>query len=179
MAWGTPLTAVSNAALTAAQWNASVRDNLLETAPAKASNANGGFFATSGTNTIVERVLTQDYVATGETTTSTSATDLATVGPTVTVTTGTRALVALSASVSNNTVNALSLMGFDVTGASSSSTTAAASIRFTSATANATLSASYLTVQNLVSGSNTFQAKYLVSAGTATFFYRRVIVLPF
>jgi hypothetical protein len=29
MAWTTPLTAVANVALTAAQWNASVRDNLL------------------------------------------------------------------------------------------------------------------------------------------------------
>jgi len=39
MAWFTPLAGVSTATLTAAQWNASVRDNLLETAPAKATSA--------------------------------------------------------------------------------------------------------------------------------------------
>lgn len=179
MAWGTPLTAVANAALTAAQWNASVRDNLLETAPAKASNANGGYFVTTGTNTIAERNLLQDYVGTAETTTSTSFTDLATTGPSVTATTGSRALVALTASVSNSTVNALSSMGFDTSGATSVSATAAAALRFTSATANATVEASYLTVQNMISGSNTLTAKYGVSAGTATFTYRRVIILPF
>ena len=55
MAWTAPMTAVANAVFTAAQFNTHVRDNLLETAPAKATTT-GGYFVATGTNTIVQRV---------------------------------------------------------------------------------------------------------------------------
>ena len=69
MVWSTPLTAVANTPLTAAQWNASVRDNFNETAPAKAT-VGGRIFASTGPNTIAEREVLADVVETAETTTS-------------------------------------------------------------------------------------------------------------
>lgn len=47
MAWTAPATAVANTFLTAAFWNTQVRDNLLETAPAKAAVAGDTFYATA------------------------------------------------------------------------------------------------------------------------------------
>lgn len=47
MAWSAPATAVANTFLTAAFWNTQVRDNLLETAPAKAAAAGDSFYATA------------------------------------------------------------------------------------------------------------------------------------
>jgi hypothetical protein len=47
MAWTAPGTAVGNTLLTAAFWNTHVRDNLLETAPAKATAAGQLFQATA------------------------------------------------------------------------------------------------------------------------------------
>src|SRR5690242_20536503 len=101
MAWSSPLTAVTNAALTAAQWNASVRDNLLETAPAKATTP-ASFFAATGANTIAERIPAQTVTPASETTTSTSYTNLTTTGPTVALTTGTKAFVFIGAQLTCN-----------------------------------------------------------------------------
>lgn len=51
MAWTAPGTAVGNTLLTAAFWNTHVRDNMLETAPAKATQA-GQIFHATGPNVI-------------------------------------------------------------------------------------------------------------------------------
>lgn len=56
MAWSTPITAVSGTILTAAQWNTHVRDNLLETMPAKATTADR-MFVTTGPNSIAQNVI--------------------------------------------------------------------------------------------------------------------------
>src|SRR4249919_3869016 len=101
MAWSTPLTAVANATLTAAQWNASVRDNLLATAVALATTA-GSHFAVTATNTLAERLTQTNTVATSETTASTSYTALATAGPAITATTGVLAIVAVTARSENS-----------------------------------------------------------------------------
>lgn len=53
MAWTAPITFV-NGMLPASQLNQMLRDNMNETAPAKATTA-GGYFASSGVNTIAER----------------------------------------------------------------------------------------------------------------------------
>jgi hypothetical protein len=56
MAWTTPLTAVANVALTAAQWNASVRDNLnflhRSIAGVNATATSDSAFSTSETNVV-------------------------------------------------------------------------------------------------------------------------------
>lgn len=108
MAFSTPLTAVSNSALTAAQWNASVRDNILTTAPALASTA-GSIFAATGANAIAQRTPATAFVSAAGTTTSTAytATLTGSTSPSVTLTTGPKALVAFSCrqSTSINSVN--------------------------------------------------------------------------
>lgn len=176
MAWTTPLTAVANAALTAAQWNASVRDNLLETAVAKATTA-GTYFATTSLNSVAERGLVTAVAAT-DTTTSTTYTDLTVGGPAATVTCS-RALIFLLSSLSNNTVNADSRMGYDIAGATTFSATDTSSLIHTSATANAQLRASAVYVPTLTTGSNTFTGKYRVTGGTGSFNTPRIHLLPF
>lgn len=180
MAWGTPLTAVSNAALTASQWNASVRDNLLETAPAKASGA-GTYFVGAGANSLAERSLAYPIVAATETTTLTSFDDLpaGTVGPTQAATASLRVIVMLSAFVSNNTVNANSSMGVDVSGVATVAATDTFALRFTSSTANASIVGTYAAGLTVAAGSCTYTAKYKVSSGTGTFANRRMTVMPF
>lgn len=177
MAWSTPLTAVASTALTAAQWNASVRDNLLTTAPALATTA-GSIFAVTGTNAIAQRTPNAATVGTSQTTTSTSYTNLATVGPAVTVTTGTSALVLWGCEMSNSTTGISVAMGFAVSGASSVAATDANCQKWT-ATANYPLQASRVVLQSLVAGSNTFTGQYRVDANTGTFSQRTINVIPF
>lgn len=179
MAWSAPLTAVSNATLTAAQWNASVRDNLNMTAPALATTP-GSMFVTTAANTIAERIPTANYIGTTETTTSTTYTALTTAGPTVTVTTASRMLSLVSCEMFNNTAGAISWMAHEVSGA----TTLAASDTWglkhgdTGAAGTMCASRSHLEVA-LTPGSQTVTLKYRVTAGTGTFQRRQVIVMPF
>lgn len=54
MAWTAPMTAVANNVFTAADFNTYVRDNLLETMPAKATEA-GQYFVSDGPHSLVAR----------------------------------------------------------------------------------------------------------------------------
>ncbi|MEU4772973.1 hypothetical protein [Micromonospora sp. NPDC023644] len=177
MAWSTPLTAVSNTALTAAQWNASVRDNLLETAPAKATTA-GRLIVTTGPNSVAERAVESDAIATTQTTGSTGYTDLATVGPSVTVTTGTKAILLWSALMSNSTANAKTYMDYQVTGATTRAPQDASSLRFQSSTVGQEARCGQVMFEEgLTPGSNTFTAKYHTNGGTGSFGDRRLTVI--
>lgn len=176
MAWSAPMTAVSNSVFTASQFNTFIRDNLNETAPAKATTS-GAHFAVSGTNEISERISTAAAILTSETTASTSFVNLATVGPEVTVTTGPAALVFVHGSC-ENTGSGASRMAYEVSGATS---IAAADNRGISAfgVAGAGSMATGVALHtDLTPGSNTFTAKYRVSSGTGTFVSRRLIVYP-
>jgi hypothetical protein len=84
MAWTTPITVATNDLLSAAQYNQSVRDNLMETAPAKASGP-GNIFTTADTNKLIERDVTSVSIGALESTASFSYGDLDTVGPIVSV----------------------------------------------------------------------------------------------
>lgn len=168
------MTAVANSVFTASQFNQFVRDNLNETAPAKATTA-GGHFAATGVNSIAERLAVADLVSTSQTTTSTSYTDLATVGPTVTATTGPYAIVSTYNSNFNSTA-AASLMGFQVSGASSIAPTDNTTIAITG-TGSQRAGATFL-LTTLTPGSNTFTCKYRVGAGTGTYADRRIVVFP-
>jgi hypothetical protein len=114
-------------------------------------------------------------VATSQTTTSTSYTDLATAGPAVTVTTGTKALVSISAAFVNSTTNQ-AWFSFAVSGA----TTVAASDTFgalLTSTGYFAFSRTFM-LTGLSPGSNTFTMKYRDAAvGTATFENRNIIVI--
>ena len=179
MAWTDPnKTWVAAADLTASDMNQYVRDQLDETAPAIAT-AGSRLIVTDGANSIVERIPVSAFMTTSESTASTSATDLATVGPSVTVTTGTKALIVISARLENDTAGAVSICAADISGATTNSPGADEALYYESSNANDLLAASYSWMVNLNAGSNTFKLKYWVSAGTGTFRWRRIAVIPF
>lgn len=179
MAYSTPLTAVANAVLTAAQWNASVRDDILETSPAKATAA-GRIYVSTGVNAIAERVPSVARVESSQTTTSTAFTDLATTGPAVTVTSGVRAIVFISAEMSNNTASGATVMSYDISGATTLAASADKSLRSeSSGTGVDHRGTAVMMHASLTAGSNTFTAKYAVgSGGTGTFLRREIMVIP-
>lgn len=174
MSWTAPLTAVANTALTAAQWNIHVRDNLSETAPAKATTA-GRLIVTAGVNQVVERSVLEGYEPAGQSTSSTSYVDLTTVGPIVTITTGTEALVWVGGSESNSTTSGCA-MGFAVSGASTIAAADATSFGFQGGAGQAGRGM-WMGKVTLTAGSNVFTAKYRVTGGTGTFDSRRLGVL--
>lgn len=102
MAWTAPMTAVTNDVWTSAQFNANVRDNLLETMPGKATTA-GALFTATGANAIAQRSAAAAVVNTSQTRANAAYGDLTTVGPSVTVTTGTSALVWIQCEITNDT----------------------------------------------------------------------------
>lgn len=117
-------------------------------------------------------------VATSQTTTSTTYTDLATVGPATTLTTGTAAMVALTAEADTTGAGVTPYMGFAVTGASSVAAADAMAMRVdSSAVVNVAASVLYL-VTGLTAGSNTFTTKYRVGSGTGSYVNRNIAVWP-
>lgn len=180
MAWTAPYTAIAGGVVSAADFNTHVRDNLLATEAALAMNV-GGFFVATGTNTIVERLPSTDFIDTQQTTASTTYTDLATVGPTVTVTTGTKAIVIVGGRVGPVTTGgtASCKLSWAVSGA----TTVAASDNWAAgivgqSTTGVNYTSRWYLATGLTAGSNTFRAKYAVSSGTGTYQYRSLHVIP-
>lgn len=179
MAWSAPMTAVANSTFTAAQFNQFVRDNLNETAPAKATSS-GSYFAGTGINTIAERRAVTAAITGAGTTTSTSYGNLSgtTVGPSVTAETGTAALIVVHASL-ENTGTTSSRMAYEISGATS---VTPADLRglYVFGVAGVNISASSVSLWTaLTPGNNTFTAKYRVGGGTGTFSNRRILVMPF
>jgi hypothetical protein len=179
MAWSAPMTAVANTVFSAAQFNQYVRDNLNETAPAKATSA-GSYFVADGVNSIAERTPNLAGILTSETTMSTTMTDLATFGPSITVDTGPYALVLTHCQVENDGFGS-AYAGVEVTGASSIAPALNRAINvFNSPDTRVGAGTAVLYAGGLVltPGSNTFTMKYRVSSGTGTFADRRIIVMP-
>lgn len=178
MAWTAPMTAVAGA-FNAADFNTYVRDNLNTLAPALAT-AVGQYFVATGANALVARSMSTASVSATQTTTSASYTDLSTVGPAVTVTSGTRVLVMFSAVIQNATANAGSRMSVAVSGASTvaASDSIALIVDGQAASNSASLSVATL-FTGLTAGSNTFTAKYMASSGTGSFGTRRIVAVPF
>lgn len=172
------MTAVANSVFTASQFNQFVRDNLNETAPAKATQVSSHFVG-NGLNSIIERVAQVANVSTGETTASTSYADLATAGPSVTTDTGTLALVFIRCAMDNTGANNGTFMSWDVSGATSfaASDNQAINTAGLAASSRVRLGSMYL-ISSLTGGSNTFTAKYKVTAGTGTFLTRQIAVFP-
>jgi hypothetical protein len=179
MAWTAPMTFVAGTALTAAQLNTYLRDNLMETAAAKATQSSS-IFVGNGPNQIVERAIQQTYITTSETTTSTSYADLATVGPVITTTTGTSAMVFISSRMSNAAAGAPSCT-YMVSGASTIAAAASQGMVLAVDGIAAGQSVNYTKVHfinSLTPGSNTFTMQYASSASTSTFSYRQLCVIP-
>jgi hypothetical protein len=179
MAWTAPMTAVAGSVFTAAQFNTFLRDNLAETAPAKATTP-GSYFTTSATNQITERVAVQAAVNTSESTTSTSFTDLTTTGPTVTTNTGNQVIVFFAAEVTNNTASQAGRVAVDVSGSTTIAPDGNKVLRLeSSGTAEFQRASVIHLITGLTPGSNTFKLMYAtVGASTASFNQRSITVLP-
>jgi len=134
---------------------------------ADSSTSTGLKWVTLPASTAVNSVANVD---TSETTSSTSFTDLATVGPSVTITTGTRALVIITSYLHNGTNSTSNYIGFEVSGATTVSPSDNRSL-FLSNTSTGNgrpelrYSYAYI-VTGLNAGSNTFTLKYRCSSGT-------------
>ncbi len=180
MAWTAPTTAVAGSVFTAAIFNASVRDNLNVTAVGIATSA-GRLIVTTAAKTVTERNPDTDAIATSQATASLTYVNLATVGPTVTITTGTKAMVILGCASSNSIVGNSGRMGIDLSGATTSAVSDTNSIEVTSGNASDAYQLSWVTIYNPINaGSNTFQAKYkAINAGSASFSNRVVSIMPF
>lgn len=176
MAWTTPITFVASQMVTAAHLNA-MRDNFLETAPAKATAA-ARIFVTTGPNAIAERQILDSVVETPESTSSTSFTSLTTDGPTVTVTTGPRALVWVNAQLSNSATST-SACTFEITGATSTAASDARALIFSSGVAGQASRGGVCTLMVTTAGSNTFHMLYRTANGatTSSFEKRRLQVM--
>lgn len=175
------MTASANGIWFASEYNRFIRDNLKETAPAKATAA-GQYFVSSQTtaNTIVARTVSTHSITTSQTTTSSDYTDLTTVGPTVLTTTGTTALVFFAVEQGNGTADAMARTSFEVTEASNLPAKDLWSVTTDGKPANQTDRASgYEWVHTLTPGLNRFTMKYRTGGtGTATFLNRHLVVMP-
>ena len=175
MTWSTLPSYSDGSAFTAAMALA-MRDNINESAAARATTATGYFVAT-GTHSLAERLVAAASVLTQETDTLTSYGNISpgTAGPTTTVTTGIRALVFTSAQLENSG-NGSTWASYEITGAT---TDAAIDDRAIFSQSGATFGGRFgvTTWQTLTAGSNTFTMKYRVSSGTGTFDDRRIIIM--
>lgn len=179
MAYSTPLTATSNAPLTSAQWNASVRDNMLVT-PAALATTTGRLFVATGANAIAERAISSAVVAAQQGIASVTFTDLPTAGPAVTVTTGANALVFAQALVSGSTNTAFTGFAVTVSGASTIAAADADGFMFVPPAASGAGVRGTIAIHypgTLTPGSNTFTMKYRASAGTVTCSDRKLTVI--
>jgi hypothetical protein len=124
MTWTTPFTAVDGVDITAAQWNASIRDNFNETMPGKASGidpssglSKPAHFVVDGAHEISERWLQSGTVdSVGNTTSTSYNVPSGTAGPDVPAFCGLYALVTVgSAAVSSNAAG-FAYATFDIDG---------------------------------------------------------------
>ncbi len=186
MAWTAPMTAVANTVFTAAQFNTHVRDNFLETAPAKATTVSG-FFVATGTNAIAQRMANRAAINTAGTTTSSSYTTSLTSGgtnPSLTITTGERVFIAIEADMAASGTSGFIHLGYGVSGATTLAAGDERSAYVELTTSNSTkrirLGVGHI-LTSLTPGSNTFELNYKISgsAGTGTFQRRTISVIPF
>ena len=181
VAWTAPRTWVTAEVVTASLLNTHLRDNMLETAPAKVANL-GEYVVADAANSLVAREPVTGTLTTTESTTSGSYTNLATTGPTVTdVAVSNFAFVTITARVQNDTAGGNCFMSFAISGATTLSASDTFSYTYESSVATDGLQASYsLLVTGITAGDNTFTSKYRADGGTeATFSRRRITVIPF
>lgn len=185
MAWTAPMTFTAGAALTAAQLNTHLRDNMYETCVAKVVT-DGQYLTSVAKNRIKVRSIGTQRISATDTTTSNEYIDLATIGPAVTLVTGTRALVFTSANMFNSSAAAACGMSYDIQGQladGSEGTNIGPDDQWASLidgiSANSGFSATSTAIQTISEGSNTFTCKYKIGSGTGSFRDRVITVFPF
>lgn len=120
-----------------------------------------------------------DTVAANETTTSASFTDLATVGPSVTVTIGPNgmALVILTSHFYTTSAGGIAYNGFVASGANTIAASATRSLLSKTGSGSEEIAASWIYLATgLTPGSTTFKMQYQVNAGTGNFSDRHIQV---
>lgn len=180
MAWNSPLTAVANTTLTAPQWNLFIRDNLNAQGPGVAVTA-AHWLVTTGLNSLICRTAFISIVSASETTPNLGFEDLDTPGPSVSVTCGDKALVTITAQISNTTAGSGGRAAIDMSGATVREAAKLNSISARSGTASDTFRLSWTSLYKpLNPGDHVFGAKYQATvSGTARFSDRVIAVLPF
>lgn len=187
MAWTAPMTAVPGTAYTAAQYNTFVRDNTLECPTAKMTGA-GHWAATDRLNSVSERIPATQTLSDAATTTSSAWGDLlagsssvaAVYGPVVTVTTGTSALIVISAECRNTVISNGCRVGVDMSGATNRPPSTLYCLRQeSSGTSEFQQCSSFQFHNDLTPGITTFTLKYSTPGGSASFNIRSIIVMPF
>lgn len=174
------MTAVANSAFTAAQFNQYVRDNLNESAPAKATGA-GGYIMSNGVNSVIQRNPGSDTINTSQTSNSTSYVDLASVGPrALAVVSDVRALVFFTAQMNNNTASTETITSVAVDGATTIAPDDNVSIAVDQPSGGAFVDVTCCraTRFSVTAGSNDYTMKYRVTGGTGTWRRRQLVVLP-
>jgi hypothetical protein len=179
MAWTAPKTWVGGEVPSATSLNAHLRDNLLETMPAKATTE-GDIFVGAGPNAITTRRIEGHRISTFESTTSTSYVNLATTGPTVTVTHGAFVLVMWSTQLQSSVGSNASFMSYAVSGSNTIAASDNISITQTVASLTQPWRVGNMNIHTtLTPGTSTFTAKYRVESGTADYSDRFLAVIPF
>ena len=206
MAWTTPRTWTTGETVTAALMNAQVRDNLNETDAASvsaagdlvyadAANSMGSSLAIGSTNQMlcsdgsgpVWRTPNGDYDSGTGSGTGTSFQGLAALTSYafaaeiyVTVTTGTVALIAYQATMSNSNAGSTTYLNMAITGATTASASNKWEANYESTAANDRARIGVTVIEDgLTAGSNTFTLQGKVSAGTGTFSYPIISVVAF
>lgn len=189
MAWSAPPSFVSGNVLTAAQLNV-LSNNLLETMPAKAVHGVGsgpvasgayepgpGYFATTGANTIAEMQPARHEISQYETLNSAAFSDLATIGPQVSVQANAFIVVICLVALYADTANTAAT-GWGLTGATSQ----AVGNNGPSINGSANNQMTVMTCRSAAvnSGVTTVTLQYVTTAGTNGWFGRRYMtVWPF
>lgn len=178
MAWTAPITWVGGQIPSATLLNAQLRDNMLETMPAKAT-AEGQYFAGAGTNSIVARKPDASRISASESTSSTSYVNLATTGPSVTITHGVFAIVFHSCLIGNNTTDADTFASWAMSGSNVRAAQDQIAVRQDGVPASNSWRAGQVDIlSTLTPGTTTFTCQYRVASGTGTFSDRFIGVIP-
>lgn len=184
------MTAVDGNVFTAAQFNVNVRDNLSYLKTEMDGNfralatAGSQYPVSTGANTVVSRTYGNAAVLTNSTTTAATygAPSVGTVGPAVTLTTGTAVKVTMNATCANSLASTFSAASYAISGA----TTVAASDNYRviveQGTINLLVASTFVHIHTgLTAGSNTFTMQYrteTATSSTAAFTNRELIVEP-
>lgn len=122
----------------------------------------------------------QTVVNTQETTTSATYVDLATVGPSITVTVGQNGLllVLFSCSFFGSAAGNFNRMSFALSGANTRAAGVEELFRKSESNAGDTNCSQFALLKGLIPGSTTVTSKYVTSGGTATFSSRKIAAIP-
>lgn len=175
------MTAIAGSVLTAAQMNTFVRDNLIETMPAKAVLP-GSYFVTTGWGEVAARFAagSNDDNQVTVTATSFDNPESGPPGPSVTAVTGPMALVGYKCQFQIASATTRIEMGYEVSGDTSIEASLVNSLGYSKAGTTALwwrMGAVDLAT-DLTPGTNTFTLKYNVAAGSGMVVYRHLWVLP-